>query len=277
MEEKIGIIGLGMVGGVIYRWFKEKKYQVFGYDKFKKVGTLKEVEGAKIIFLCLPTPYDKEKGYDLSSLIENLEYFKNKDSKIFVIKSTVLPGTTDYFQKKYKRHYFLFSPEFLSEATAEKDFRKPFLQVVGYTQKTKKLAQKILKILPKAKILNIITEAKAAEIFKLVRNAFFSTKVIFSNIVFDLCQKLDVDYEEVKMLMKTDPWIGGIHFEIFHKGKRGFGGKCLPKDLLALIWCYKKLKLKPKLFEVVWKENFNLLKKQKLLKKLFRDWLQNKS
>ena len=277
MDKKIGVIGLGMVGNEVYKWFKEKKFLVFGYDKFKKSDSLEDVEKAKIIFLCLPTPYDKNKGYDISALTENLDYFKKSDSKIFVIKSTLLPGTTDYFQKKYKNHYFLFCPEFLTEATAEKDFREPYLQVLGYTQKSKKIAPKILKILPRARLLDIIVEAKVAELFKLVRNAFFSTKVIFSNTVFDLCEKLGIDYEKVKLLMKKDPWIGGIHFEIVHKGKRGFGGKCLPKDLLALIWCYQKNKLKPKLFETVWRVNFNLLKRQKLLKKLYKDWLQNKS
>ena len=53
--------------------------------------------------------------------------------KIIVIKSTVLPGTTEKMQKKYPQHKVLFNPEFLREDYAEKDMRSPGQQIAGYT------------------------------------------------------------------------------------------------------------------------------------------------
>lgn len=273
-KQRIGIIGIGMVGSQILRWFKKNKFEVFGYDKYKKIGKLKDLEKADVIFLCVPTPYHAKTGFDIKPLEENIGYFKN--SKIFVIKSTVLPGTTDYLQKKYSIHSFLFNPEFLTEITAEKDFFNPLLQIVGYTACTPKIASSILNILPNAKYAKITT-AKTAEIFKYVRNAFFSMKVIFANQIYDLCTGLNINYEDVRELMGKEPWIGENHINIYHKDYRGFGGKCLPKDLKALIHLYKKLNLKPRLFEVVDNINYQLLKEQKLLKKLKNHWLNNKN
>ncbi len=171
-QQKIGIIGLGIVGQTLFDWLKKKKIEVYGYDKFKNFGSLEEVDKAKIIFLCLPTPYDPKTGYDLSALEENIKYFKKP--KIFVIKSTVLPGTTEYFQKHYKIHKFLFNPEFLREADPLNTFLYPDLQIVGYTQKSKKLAKDIIKLLPKGKY-NTIIPTTEAEIIKHSINSFLST------------------------------------------------------------------------------------------------------
>jgi prephenate dehydrogenase len=55
MKNSIGIIGLGFVGGTLFKWFKKKKYQLYCYDKFKQIGSPEEVSKVEIIFLCLPT------------------------------------------------------------------------------------------------------------------------------------------------------------------------------------------------------------------------------
>ncbi|GIW67089.1 MAG: hypothetical protein KatS3mg095_0987 [Candidatus Parcubacteria bacterium] len=253
---------------------KKKKFEVYGYDKFKNIGSLEEVNKAKVIFLCLPTPYRPKTGYDLSALEENIKYFKTP--KVFIIKSTVLPGTTEYFQKKYKIHKFLINPEFLKEADPINTFLYPDLQIIGYTQKSKKLAKEILKLLPQGKYNDIIS-AIEAEIIKHSINYFLSTKVIFANQIYDLCQKLGANYELVRKALENESRIGKSHLNIFHGGYRGFGGKCLPKDLNALIYLYKKLKINPELFKSVWKLNYKYLKNQKLFRKLQQDWLNNKS
>lgn len=273
MNKKIAIVGLGTVGQTVYQYFKKKKFQVLGYDKFKKIGSLEDLERAKIIFLCLPTPYQRKTGADISSLKETISFFKKE--KIFVIKSTIPPGTTDYFQKIYRKHFFLFNPEFLTEKRAKQEFFNPNLQIVGYTKKSKPLAKKILNLLPKAKFSKIIP-AKSAELFKYARNAFFALKVIFANQLYDFCQKEKINYQEVKNCLANDPWIGPMHLEIFHQNYRGFGGKCLPKDLKALIFFFKKAGVSAELFQAVDRINFKLIKAQKL-EKIFNDyWLKNK-
>lgn len=272
----IGVVGLGMVGGQVQKWFKSKKFKTFGHDKFKKVGKLEDLLPADIIFICLPTPHkdDHHGGVDLSDFVNIISIFK--EPKIFIIKSTVPVGTTDNFQKLFKQHYFFHSPEFLTEVTAWKDFSKPVFQIAGYTKKSKNLAKIILKILPPAKE-SVIIPAAASEIFKFVRNAFFAMKVIFANQVYDLCEAYCVDYNQVKDLMLSEPWIGGQHLEVVHKGYRGFGGKCLPKDLKTLIKMYKSKNINPELFEIVDKINHHLLNRQNLTETLKNLWLNNKS
>jgi UDPglucose 6-dehydrogenase len=275
MKEKIGIIGLGYVGSTLEKWFEKKNTPLFLYDKYKNIGSLDEVSKANIIFLCLPTPY-KKNNTDLSSFVENLNYFKPYKNKIFIIKSTVPPGTTENFQKLYPQHKFLFNPEFLIAGNSWETFLNPDLQIIGYTKKTKNIAPKFLSLLPKAKNFNGIIPATAAEIVKFAINSFLAMKVIFANQVYDLCKKLNVDYDFVLKALQNEDRLGKSHFEIFHGGYRGFGGACLPKDLLSFIKVYKNLGLKPKLFESVWQINYKYLKDQKLISKLKKSWLNNK-
>mgnify|MGYP001627129680 CR=1 FL=1 len=228
-----------------------------------------------LFFLCLPTPYNSKTGYDLSALEENIKYFRK--SKIFVIKSTVLPGTTEYFQKKYKKHKFFHNPEFLREKYPYQDFINPSLQLVGYVnKKDKNLAKKILHLLPQAPYTKVV-ETKSSELAKMAINGFLALKVIFANQIYDLAEKMKIDYEEVREILENEPRLGKTHFKVFYEGFRGFGGKCLPKEVNSLITLFKKLKLKPELFGAIEKINLKLLKKQGLIKKLRQNWLNNRS
>ncbi|MGC9031581.1 MAG: NAD(P)-binding domain-containing protein [Minisyncoccia bacterium] len=274
-KSKIGIIGLGIVGKTLFDWLKKNNYEVYGYDKFKKIGGLEEVDRAKIIFFCLPTPFDQKSGYKLDALTGNIEYFKKP--KIFVIRSTVLPGTTEKFQKKYKKHSFLFNPEFLREADPWGTYINTDLQIIGYTKKSKKFAKQILKLLPKAKNLNTIMPATEAEIIKQAVNSFLAIKVIFANQIYELTKKFGANYNFVRKGLENERRLGKSHFDVMYNGYQGFGGKCLPKDLNALIFHYKNLKLKPEPFKTIWEINLQYLKKQKLLKRLFEDWFNNKN
>lgn len=278
-KKKIGVVGVGMVGKQIKKWFKSKNHRVFSYDRYQKIGTLTDIDNAQIIFLCLPTPHSRKNkiGVDFSVFNETIKFFKKP--KVFIIKSTVPPGATDGFQKKFKKHYFFHNPEFLTESTAWQDFSKPAMQLVGFTQKNKKTAENILKILPKAKFSKILP-ATEAEIFKFARNAFFAVKVIFANQIYDMCGKLGADYENLKEIMEEELKLGkerSSHFEIIHKGYRGFGGKCLPKDLKTFIKIFEAEKLNPELLKTIDKINESLLKKQKLKKTLNAQWLNNKN
>jgi UDPglucose 6-dehydrogenase len=249
---KIGIIGLGYVGGAVKNWFERQRnrYDLFFYDKHKKIGSIDEVNWGEIIFVAVPTPfYEDDQGYNDSAVRESLKNIKN--GKIIVIKSTILPGSTDKFQKLYPQKIILFNPEFLKAKTPIKDFLKPPIQLVGYTdKKSKKVARKILGILPKAPFRKII-KAREAEMVKYFVNTFLATRVIFANQIYDLCQKIDgIDYKVVKECVSQDKRIGDSHFDIFADGYRGYSGLCLPKDTKALIQLAQKLKV-----------NFDLLQK----------------
>ena len=77
--------------------------------------------------------------------------------------------------------------------------------------------------------------AASAELVKYAVNTYYATKVVFGNMLYDLCQSLDIDYQEVKDAFVSDQRITDSHFDVMHGGYRGYGGACLPKDLLALV------------------------------------------
>jgi len=255
-KKKIGIIGVGYVGGALASVIPK----IILYDKYKKIGSPEIVNKTDIIFICVPTPWTKKIGFDLSAIKDVFSIIKGR--KIIVIKSTVLPGTTDKMQKKYPQHKILFNPEFLRQATAEKDMRNPFEQIIGYTKKSKSVAKEILKILPKASA-EFIVPAKEAEMAKYFSNVFLSTKVVFANQIYDLCQKLGINYDLVKEMAKVNPRFSFSHFDIWTNGYRGYSGACLPKDTRSLIQLGDKVGVDLKLLKLVEKTNNDLLKKTK--------------
>jgi len=256
---KIGIMGVGMVGGALKEYFNKKNLKPFLYDNGKNLGSLEEINQADIIFICVPTPFNKEKGFDLSFVERACQSIKGE--KIVVIKSTILPGTTEKLQEKYSQHKFLFSPEFLTEATAKQDMECPDRQILGYTKESRDIAENVLRILPSTPFKKIIP-AMEAEMVKYFSNTWFSTKVVFANQIYKLCKKLDIDYEIVRECAAADKMVGPSHLDVRHKGYFGYGGKCLPKDIRALIRFANEQGLNFKLHKTVEEINNQLMKEQ---------------
>jgi UDPglucose 6-dehydrogenase len=258
---KIGIIGVGMVGGALQRYFEKQDKIPAVFDTGKKLGSLSAINQTDIIFICVPTPYDKDKGFDLS-YIENA--FSNiQGNKIVVVKSTVLPGTTEALQKKYPQHKVLNNPEFLTELTSDQDMFFPDRQIVGYTKQSYNVAGDIMAILPLAPCERILP-ATEAEMVKYFGNTWFSTKVVFANQMYDLCEKIGVSYDNVMEASAMDKRIGRTHLQVIHKGYRGFGGKCLPKDHSAFIQFADSKGIDLKLHKIVKEINNELMKRQNI-------------
>lgn len=249
----IGIIGNGVVGQAVKNFYKDTKV----YDKFKPSDSWTNVIKQDILFLCLPTPFKKDK-IDLSALEET--FGKLPQEKMIVIKSTMAPGTTDRFQNQRPDLKIFCIPEFLTGDTSLVDFARPDKNIIGFTRKSRNSVLEIIRILPLAPTL--VVRAKEAEIIKCAINAYYALKVIFSNQLFDLCQHAKIDYHRVNCGLAMDKRIIKSHSEIFHKGYRGFGGKCLPKDLDNLIAFGKEIGLDLKLFQVVKGIN-EMLKREK--------------
>ncbi len=255
---KIGIIGVGMVGGAMKRYFENNEVRPLVYDKYKNLGSLEEVMEADIIFISVPTPYnEKDGGFDLSAVEEAFGFLKDL-SKIVVIKSTVLPGTTEKMQEKYPQHKILFNPEFLTQSTADNDMAYPDRQIIGYTKQSYNVAGDVVRILPLAPFERIIP-ATEAEMVKYFGNTWFSTKVVFANQIYDVCAKLGLDYNSVRDCAAADKRIGPSHLDIFHGGYRGYGGACLPKDTRALIQFGEKLGVSMELLKRVEEINNSLV------------------
>jgi UDPglucose 6-dehydrogenase len=234
-NQKIGIFGVGMVGGALKRYFeKNDKYQIFVYDK-KGLGSIEELNKADFVYVCLPTPYSPEKGCDISIIEDGIKQLTGE--KVVIIKSTVIPGTTQKLQEKFPQHKFLFNPEFLTEATADYDMVNPDRQIIGYTEQSFSLAKEILAQLPLAPYEDIVP-CRVAEMIKYANNTWFAVKVAMNNELYDLAKKIgftEEEWEKTVSGIATDKRVGRTHLEIMHKDKRGYFGKCLPKDIKALL------------------------------------------
>jgi len=260
MKKKIGIIGLGYVGGAVHYWFEKRRkprLDLFLYDKYKKIGSVEEVNKADIVFIAVPTPYDARMGYDDSAVIESFENLRSP--KIVVLKSTIIPGSTERFQKKFPKHKILFNPEFLRAKTAKTDFIKPERQIIGCTRKSRSIAKEVLKLLPRAPFTRIMP-ATEAEMVKYFGNAFLATKVVFANQIYDLCEKLNINYNTVKEAVGFDSRIGPSHLDIFHSGYRGYSGGCFPKDVKAFLDFSKKCGVEQRLLRMADRINEDLLR-----------------
>jgi UDPglucose 6-dehydrogenase len=243
----IAVHGVGMVGGATARWLKENKQakEVIEYDPPK--GLSPDISEAELHILCVPTPYLKDgKGFDLSyveSACEVIVEARGDKPTVILIKSTVLPGSTNALAEKYPELIFLFNPEFLTELTADQDMKFPDRQLIGYADdRGYRVAGQVMLLLPLAPYEKIMT-ATEAELVKYFGNTWFSTKVIFANMMYDICQALDLEYDNVKEAASYDKRIGRTHLEVMHKGYRGYGGICLPKDTRALIQLCDRLEV----------------------------------
>lgn len=268
---KLGIIGYGIVGQALAYGFSQpeikNKYEIRYYDKFKDTDTLEDVvTKSEFIFICLPTPMkEDESGIDLTIIEESIaEITKmtNGTDKIIVIKSTIAPGTTARLEKEHPKTNFAFNPEFLTEANYLEDFVNADRNIIGANNDliSRKVVALYRQRFPHTKIFQ--TDTTTAEMVKYMANAFLATKVIFANEMFDICQALGIKYEEVKKLVVADHRIYDSHLDV--TTARGFGGKCFPKDVVALIGRAKELKLDPKLLETIWNMNKKIRK--------VRDW-----
>ncbi len=259
---KLGIIGYGIVGQALAYGFSQpdikNKYEIKYYDKYKETDSLESVvSGSEFIFICLPTPMKaNESGIDLSIIedsIAQISKFTNGTDKIIVIKSTVVPGTTASLEKKYPKTNFAFNPEFLTEANYLEDFVNADRNVIGANNDltSRRVVALYRQRFPHTKIFQ--TDSTTAEMVKYMANAFLATKVIFANEMFTLCQALGIKYEEVKSMVVADHRIIDSHLDV--TTAKGFGGKCFPKDVVALIGRAKELKVETKLLETVWSIN----------------------
>lgn len=261
--QSIGVVGyMGMVGGTTYRYFKDQGYEVNGHDPRDSKSNKNKAYNSDIVFICVPTPFSwKDKKYDDSIVRQVLsELPKNKT---VVLKSTVHVGSTDMFQKKYPQIKLLFNPEFLSEATCDMDFRNPDRQFVGYTPKSLSEATKVLKTLPLSPYGSIMP-AIQAELLKYINNMHGTIAVMEFNHYYEVCQKEGIDYDETIKAAVASKYLNPWYTTVVHKGYRGFGGKCFPKDINSWLDYLSEKGIDDTLFKAVRDMNRRILKEQNL-------------
>ena len=198
------------------------------------------VKDSDIIFICVGTPMSKKKrSANLQYVYKVISELSNYISKfkIIVTKSTVPITTGDKIERiilrKKRRKLFevVSNPEFLREGEAIRDFRFPDRIIVGTNNKKviKKL-QSLYEPLIKRGAKFFVTSRRGAELIKYASNAFLATKISYINEIANLCEKADVNVEDISIGMGLDQRIGGR----FLRAGPGYGGSCFPKDTKAL-------------------------------------------
>ena len=262
----IGIIGQGFVGNAVYQKFKSF-FKVYTYDLIEELSnsSLSVLKNkCNIIFVCVPTPMDKNGSCNTDLVREILVSLNQGKKKIIVNKSTVTPGTTEKYNNEFKNLQVIFNPEFLTEKNAIEDFNNQNRIILGGpSSATTSITKIFFKVFPDIKIIK--TESTHAEMIKYFTNSFLATKVSFSNEMHELCEALGLDYKKVVEYSILDNRLGKSHWAVpGPDGDFGFGGHCFPKDLSAIINVSKDLKTTNNVLKAVQNTNLNLRKN--------RDW-----
>lgn len=290
----IGIIGQGFVGSAVREGMRHA-FDVYTYDKqFGKVvytrtldsdqnghegchfdWMLNKVDGP--IFICLPTPMNSDGTCNLDIVESVIREFdkaapfiedESQEKPVLVIKSTVVPGTSDRFNEKYGNVHVCFNPEFLREVSALNDFKNQDRIIIGGprpgTAVIKQMYETAYPDVPVTK-----TSSTIAELVKYTTNCFLATKVSVANEIKQVCDRLDVDYDKVVEYATKDKRLGASHWSVPGPDKRpGFGGSCFPKDLNAFITLARSLDVTPHALIGAWETNLKVRPE--------RDWEQLK-
>ena len=222
----------------------------------------KAIEKSELIFICVGTPNKKKSNdVDLSYVFKAAKEVakSTKNKKILITKSTVPVGTGDIIEKllkklKKKNIEVISNPEFLREGEAIRDFRFPDRIVIGSNQKKyfnilKKLYQPLIN-----KGANFFTTSRrGAELIKYASNAFLATKITFINELANLCEKANINIEDISLGMGSDSRIGSR----FLRAGPAYGGSCFPKDTKGLVSTGEKFKTNLSIVKTVIKSNEN--------------------
>jgi len=298
MEYSIGIIGVGVLGKAILESFINiKTINIRCYDKYKTdtdnyhtnfyVLDIKQLYNCDIIFLCLPTEYDADKKeYNKTEIMNVLYEFSQLNYKgILLLKSTVEPKTTYNLSLLYPQLNIIHNPEFLTARTATHDFINQKHIVLGihdlepHVHKTAFendfMETSVSDGSHSSKITYIktffetyfkgatisICSSDESESMKLFCNSFYATKIQYFKEVKLLCDKMNIEYNNVVNLMLNNGWINPMHTTIpGPDGQLSFGGKCLPKDINALGALCNSLNIPNEVIQSVIREN-NVMRK----------------
>ena len=189
-----------------------------------------------VVFICVPTPTIDYKQ-DLSEVEQAIS--RIKQAGIVVIRSTILPGTTDRLQQE-NIFPIMFLPEFGKEKTMEEDIANPEVYIFGMTEKSKPFGGMVLDVLPRSP-KRVLVSAMSAEFAKYFSNVWRASQITTANTLYDwlLSQNgNDLVYQQALGAILNLSDIPKYGWKIFNEGKRGYSGKCLPKDFQAALGQY---------------------------------------
>lgn len=273
--KKIGIIGYGYVGQAFVKMVSGKfETWVINRSEVERdrlpegvyfAGISEDEEARKAInqcdlaVVCVPTGSVKEDGSCDTSIVE--EVISWLEAPVILIKSTVAPGTTDRLSSEFKKR-IVFSPEYVGEGkyhvTPRMDFqtdmvKTPFMICGGNDVDCNYIFDLLLPILGPEKTYYKCS-ALEAELIKYMENTYFGVKITFAQEMYDIVKAFGADWYKVWQGWALDPRVDVMHTAVFPES-RGFSGKCLPKDLNALVMASHKKGYTPKFLMAMLKKN----------------------
>ena len=253
----IGIIGNGFVGEAqAFAFSPICKVLVYDIDPLRTKDRIEDVHNCDFVFVCVPTPMDLQGKQDFSYV--NRVFENAKSGPIYIIKSTILPGSTEKLKSKFKNLKIIFSPEFLTERTAKLDMMTQSRIIIGGDPNDVDLVEKLF--IKRFKNKHIIkTDSTTAELIKYMNNSFLATKVSIMNEFKILSDKLGASWDDALNGFASDGRIGDSHLNVpGHDGKLGYGGTCFPKDVCSIINFAKSHKINLNTIEGGWKTNLEV-------------------
>ena len=259
---KIGFIGMGIVGGATAKVLC-RHHEILAYDKYKSgLQDAEKLKDAEAVFICVPTPMKPNGEIDYSAIHDSLKTLTQVAEKpLVILKSTAVSGTTDKLEEQYGFH-FVFNPEFLTEKNAMQDMENTDRIIIGANRQEdyEKVFEIYKPIFPDAKYIHV--DRKTAEMIKYAANVFLAGQIGLANEIYQICKAVGVNYDKVKDAILLDNRIGRNINVPGHDGDFGFGGKCFPKDLNALIYLAREHMYRPYLLEEIWRLNEKVRKKE---------------
>lgn len=265
---KIGIIGKGFVGTAVLHGFSaavgcNAQTKVYDKDPTKSQNTFSEtINDSDFVFISLPTPSKKDGSIDLSILessISDIAQASTNSETIFLIRSTITPGSTRNFQKKYSNLKLVFNPEFLTERSANFDFINQSRCILGGAKENTDKVAKLFRWRFGNSLSILQTNYESAELIKYMANTFFATKISFLNDMKLLSDECNGNWEDIIDGFVQDGRIGHSHLNVpGHDGKLGFGGVCFPKDIQAIITFGNSIGIDMSVLKGAWKTNLKV-------------------
>jgi nucleotide sugar dehydrogenase len=266
--KKIGIIGRGFVGTSVEFGFSamtgcEAEVRAYDKDTAKSIHSLEEtVNESDFIFLSVPTPSNPDGSMHLGileSALEDIQRVNQRPGNIVLIRSTVIPGTTEKLAKKFTKLNMVFNPEFLTERSAKFDFINQARFILGGRKRNTARVAELYRWRFGDSVPCIETNFQTAEMIKYMNNCFFATKVSFLNEMYQVAGECGVDWDMAVEGFVRDGRVGHSHLAVpGPDGKFGFGGSCFPKDVQAMIDFGESLDVEMNTLKGVWDTNITV-------------------